>query len=107
MPETAKSKKSETNDAELPFEEALGRLEQLVQGMESDKIPLDKLIENYEQGTSLYQVCAKRLEEARGRIERIRRKRSGAVELEEIEPPANETPTSNVTSKADSPSDAE
>lgn len=101
MPKATKEKAPKDVEEELPFEEALGRLERLVQGMESDQIPLDSLIKNYEEGTDLYQICAKRLEEARGRIEKIRRKRSGAVELEEIESPVNENPTSNVTSKAE------
>lgn len=44
-------------DSDLAFEEALAQLEGLVQDMESDQMPLEELIENYEQGSRLYQVC--------------------------------------------------
>lgn len=99
MPKSAN--KTETAvDPELPFEEALGQLEKLVQIMESDQIPLDGLIKNYEEGTALYRVCAQRLDEARGRVEKIRRKRSGTVELEAIEKTASAEPQ-NVTSNSE------
>ena len=94
MPKTANTTPSGI-DPELPFEEAMARLETLVHGMESDQVPLDDLIKNYEEGTALYRVCEKRLDEAQGRIERIRRKRDGSVELEPFgneEKPANEPP---------------
>ncbi|MDF1753669.1 MAG: exodeoxyribonuclease VII small subunit [Verrucomicrobiales bacterium] len=69
-------------DKDLPFEQALSRLESLIQGMDSDQLPLDDLIKNYEEGISLYQICEKRLDEAQGRIDLIRKKRDGTVELE-------------------------
>lgn len=104
MPKTAKKK--EAIDPELPFEEALSKLEALVQGMESDQIPLDGLIKNYEEGTALYQICAQRLDEARGRIEKIRLKRGGDVSLEPIPNAAGDAPnpqqSQNVTSNTDS-----
>ena len=85
MPKTAKKDSVPEVDPDLPFEEALNKLETLVQGMESDQIPLDGLIKNYEEGTALYEICAKRLDEARGRVEKIRLKRGGDVTLEPIE----------------------
>lgn len=75
MPKAADKDKPGKSD--LPFEDALEQLEELVREMESDQIPLDDLIKNYEEGTRLYRVCEKRLDEARGRIEIIRKKRNG------------------------------
>lgn len=75
----AKDKQVQTD---LPFEDALDQLEALVREMESDQIPLDDLIKNYEEGTRLYRVCEKRLDEAQGRIEIIRKKRNGEHVLE-------------------------
>jgi len=69
-------------DPELPFEEALEQLEELVREMESDKVPLEVLMKHYELGTRLHQVCEKRLDEAQGRIEVIRKKRDGSIALE-------------------------
>ena len=80
MPKT--SKKSGSIDPNLPFEDALSRLEALIQGMDSDQVPLDDLIKNYEEGISLYEICEKRLDEAQGRIDLIRKKRDNTVELE-------------------------
>ncbi|MAB76461.1 MAG: exodeoxyribonuclease VII small subunit [Verrucomicrobiales bacterium] len=77
----AKDPDSATN-AEPAFEDALAQLEELVRDMESDQMPLEDLIKNYEQGTQLYRVCEKRLDEARGRIEIIRKKRNEEHVLE-------------------------
>jgi len=78
--------KAKNNDAEpkpnLPFEKALTQLEDLVREMESDELPLEDLIKKYEQGTRLHQVCEKRLDEAQGRIDLIRKKRNGETVVE-------------------------
>jgi len=74
MSEDADNVSSE--DADLAFEDAVNRLEELVREMESEEMPLEKLIEHFEQGTQLYRICEKRLDEARGRIEIIRKKRN-------------------------------
>ncbi|MCB1205293.1 MAG: exodeoxyribonuclease VII small subunit [Verrucomicrobiae bacterium] len=77
MPKPAKK------DADTPaFEEALAQLEELVEEMESDEVPLEDLIRKYEEGTRLYQLCEQRLNEARGRIEILRKKRNGETVLE-------------------------
>ena len=80
MPKAAAKDKPVEND--LPFEDALEQLEALVREMESDQIPLDDLIKNYEEGSRLYRVCEKRLDEAQGRVEIIRKKRNGEHVLE-------------------------
>ncbi|MDF1813635.1 MAG: exodeoxyribonuclease VII small subunit [Verrucomicrobiales bacterium] len=82
MPKT--TEKKATADPELPFEEAMARLESLIQGMDSDQVPLDDLIKNYEEGISLYEICEKRLDEAQGRIDLIRKKKDGTVVLEQF-----------------------
>ncbi|MAS95263.1 MAG: exodeoxyribonuclease VII small subunit [Verrucomicrobiales bacterium] len=85
-------------DSDLAFEEALSQLESLVQEMESDQVPLEELIENYEKGSRLYQVCEKRLDEAQGRIEIIRKNRNGETVLE---PFGEEAAESENSSEAD------
>ena len=80
-----KSKATETSASDLPFEDALGQLEELVREMESDQMPLEDLIEHYERGTALYRVCEKRLDEAQGRIEIIRKKQNGETVLESFD----------------------
>jgi exodeoxyribonuclease VII small subunit len=89
MPKAADKKKTEAS--ELPFEEALEQLEELVREMEYDEIPLEDLIKNYEEGTRLFRVCEKRLDEAQGRIEIIRKKRNGESVLQSFSDEAEAT----------------
>ena len=80
MPDSPENLKNINPD--IPYEDAVARLEALVREMESDSMPLEELMENYEIGTRLHKICEKRLEEARGRIEIIRKKRNGEIETE-------------------------
>ena len=57
--------------SKLNFEEALTRLEEIVEKLSSDKINLDSMVELYEEGILLKEHCAKRLEEAKMKIEII------------------------------------
>lgn len=69
-------------DPKLTFEQAYDSLEELVREMESDEMPLSVLIEAYERGIQLHALCQKRLEEAQGRIEVIRKRASGETSVE-------------------------
>lgn len=53
------------------FEEALSRLEAIVNELEDESIPLEKSIELYEEGMELSKMCTQTLEEAELRIERV------------------------------------
>ena len=86
MSDPEASQASESSEANLSFEQAFERLESVVDEMENGQIPLESLIEDYEVGTRLFRVCQKRLEEAQGRIEMIRNKVDGEVEVEPFEP---------------------
>ena len=59
------------------FESAIERLEEIVAQMESDQMPLDVLIERYEEGTQLIGVCQEKLKAAEQRIEIVTRKSNG------------------------------
>ena len=56
---------------ELSFEEALQRLETIVQQLERGDVPLDRSITLYAEGDKLRAQCQKRLEAAQARIEQI------------------------------------
>jgi len=62
----------------VPFEQAFQQLEQLVKNMESDRLPLDQLVEHYERGNRLLKTCQKRIQEAEQRIEQIATGKGGA-----------------------------
>jgi exodeoxyribonuclease VII small subunit len=63
--------------AELSFEAALKRLEEIVRRLESGEAPLDESIELYGEGDRLRQQCEKRLQAAQAKIEKIQLGRDG------------------------------
>lgn len=75
--------------AEHTFESAMQRLEQIVEAMESDQLPLEDLIVRYEEGIRLVQVCETKLKAAEKKIEVITRKAQGKPELVPFEPEQN------------------
>ena len=64
------------------YEDAIAEFEALVREMESDSMPLEEVMKNYEIGTKLHKICEKRLDEAQGRIEIIRKRRNGEIVTE-------------------------
>ncbi len=64
---------------ELPFEDALQKLESVVTAMESDELPLEKLLSKYAEGTVLYQHCQKKLEEAELKIQQLEQNAAGQI----------------------------
>lgn len=56
---------------ELSFEEALKRLEEIVQRLESGNEALDVAIKLYADGDALRAQCERRLSDAQSRIEKI------------------------------------
>jgi exodeoxyribonuclease VII small subunit len=64
--------------AELSFEAALKRLEEIVRRLEAGDTPLDQAIDLYAEGDRLKAQCEKRLADAQARIEKIQLGRDGA-----------------------------
>jgi len=63
--------------AELSFEAALRRLEEIVRKLESGEASLDEAIELYSEGDRLKQQCEARLHAAQAKIEKIQLGRNG------------------------------
>jgi exodeoxyribonuclease VII small subunit len=63
--------------AELSFEAALKRLEEIVRKLESGEASLDESIDLYGEGDRLKQQCEARLQAAQARIEKIQLGRDG------------------------------
>ena len=78
--------KTTHKSAEVTFESALERLEQIVGEMEGDKLPLEELLGRYEEGTRLVKVCQERLTSAEKRIELITKNAAGEVTLNAFDP---------------------
>ncbi|MFQ3271754.1 MAG: exodeoxyribonuclease VII small subunit, partial [Lentimonas sp.] len=58
------------NDS-LTFENALGRLENILESMESGDTPLADLVAKFEEGSNLLKVCQAKLKEAELKIEKL------------------------------------
>ena len=65
----------------IPFEEALKKLESVVETMESDELPLEQLLAKFEEGTRLVQVCQTRLAEAEVKIQKLEQDLAGELML--------------------------
>lgn len=64
---------------EVSFEEALRKLESIVEAMESDELPLDQLIQRFEEGAALARLCQDRLGEAEGKVRRLEENLDGTL----------------------------
>jgi len=65
----------------VPFEEALKKLEGIVDAMESEELPLESLLAKYEEGTRLARVCQEKLAEAELKIQQLEKTASGEMKL--------------------------
>jgi len=65
----------------LPFEEALRKLESIVESMESEELPLETLLTKYEEGTLLVKTCQEKLAEAELKIQRLEKTSAGEFNL--------------------------
>lgn len=57
--------------AKLSFEDAMARLEKIVDALDSGDVPLEKSIEIYEQGAALQRHCEDKLKQAEMRVQKI------------------------------------
>ena len=69
---------------DLPFEEALKKLETIVEAMESDELPLETLLERFEEGTRLAKLCQARLAEAELKIQQLEKSAGGDFTLKPV-----------------------
>jgi exodeoxyribonuclease VII small subunit len=85
VPNTPKSA-GPTNAARaaLPFEEALKKLETIVEAMESEDLPLETLIKRYEEGVRLAQICQAKLAEAELKIQQLEKDAGGEMKLKPL-----------------------
>ena len=69
----------------LPFEEALQKLEAIVETMEAGDLPLETLIARYEEGTRLAKICQEKLTEAELKIQQLEKNAAGEMKLKPLE----------------------
>jgi len=70
--------------AGVPFEEALQKLESLVEAMESGDLPLETLLARYEEGVKLTKICQDKLAEAELKIQQLEKTAGGELRLKPL-----------------------
>ena len=82
------SKPAKAGDAakgSVPFEEALEKLEGVVEAMEADDLPLETLLAKYEEGARLAKLCQDKLAEAEVKIQQLEKSVAGELKLKPLE----------------------
>jgi exodeoxyribonuclease VII small subunit len=79
-----------SEDKELTFEEALTKLEQIVQAMESGELSLEQSMKHFEEGMALSRLCGAKLTETEQKIEMLVQKAEGAAEWAPVAPAGDE-----------------
>ena len=74
----------------LPFEEALKRLEGIVEAMEAQDLPLESLLARYQEGTALAQLCQVKLNEAELKIQQLEKNAKGEFNVKPAQNPEEE-----------------
>ena len=69
------------------FEDALKRLEAIVEAMESEELPLETLLSKYEEGTQMAKICQDKLAEAELKIQQLEKMPSGDLKVKPLQTP--------------------
>ena len=72
--------------AALPFDQALEQLRDVVARLEEGGMPLEQSIELYERGTALHEHCARLLDSAEARVQRLVDDGRGRPRLMDLRP---------------------
>ena len=81
MPGNAKNAGLVGGKESPPFEEALKKLEGIVEAMEGSDLPLETLLARFEEGTRLVKICQAKLEEAEVKIQQLEKNAAGELVL--------------------------
>jgi exodeoxyribonuclease VII small subunit len=81
----SKTARADAPKGSLPFEDALKKLEGVVEAMESDDLPLETLLARYEEGSRLVKICQEKLAEAELKIQQLEKDAAGEMKLKPFE----------------------
>lgn len=71
--------------AEIKFEDALKRLEEIVDTLDKGDIPLERSLKIFEEGVRLSRLCNKMLDKAEKKVEILMRDEKGGLEAKPFE----------------------
>ena len=72
------------SEQKLTFEQALEKLESIVERLESGGISLDESIEAFEEGQKLVQFCLKKLQTAEKKVKKLSKDGEGNFTLNDF-----------------------
>jgi exodeoxyribonuclease VII small subunit len=72
--------------SKLTFEQALQKLEAIVDTLETNELDLEKALKQFEEGMTLSHYCSQKLEETEKKISLILEKAGGTIEREPFSP---------------------
>jgi exodeoxyribonuclease VII small subunit len=87
--------------ADLTFEQALKRLEEIVEALETEDLDLDKSLQFFEEGVALSRHCNQQLQAAEKRIDILLTQADGTLAAESFvvsDEPSNQTGEDAATS---------
>ena len=76
----------------VTFEDAVEKLESIVEEMESDDLPLEKLIVRFEEGASMAKLCGEKLKAAELKVGQLEESLEGELKVR----PLNEETRGNL-----------
>jgi exodeoxyribonuclease VII small subunit len=71
--------------AETKFEEALKKLEKIVEDLEKGELTLDEALKKYQEGIELSRQCSERLDNAKKKIDVLTKNKKGELELKQMD----------------------
>ena len=81
----ARAKKQSNKDKEMSYEDAAEKLESILESIESDDLPLDKLVVQYEEAANLCKICGEKLQSAEKRIFQLERSIEGDLLVRQMD----------------------
>ncbi|MCF0124037.1 MAG: exodeoxyribonuclease VII small subunit [Ruminiclostridium sp.] len=73
-------------EKKLTFEQAMGRLEEIVAQLEAGDHPLENALSLYEEGAKLMKQCSAMLDKAEQKVMKLRTDATGELVAEPFEP---------------------
>lgn len=70
---------------EIKFEDALKKLEKIVEDLEKGDLSLDEALKKYQEGIELSRQCAQRLENTKKKIDILVKNKKGEFELKALD----------------------
>ncbi|OGX39934.1 MAG: exodeoxyribonuclease VII small subunit [Omnitrophica WOR_2 bacterium RIFCSPLOWO2_01_FULL_41_12] len=71
--------------AEMKFEDALKKLEKIVEDLEKGDLSLDEALKKYQEGIELSRLCSFRLGNAKKKIDLLVKNKKGDFELKPLD----------------------